>query len=521
MSGRKFEASQDMRRRARARRRPVVVLNASINLRAGRAILLALVTIALCADTGTANVGVDLPGLAEEPAGESHEEVAKPGGKKKSDHHGPDLPTEPIPLLLDDDLPKRTPPMFEFGAPLLGPGKLKRGIELPTGAVWTPALWVFGTYRTGVSYIDPGSNAEELVEMPHRFDLLLNLQLAGTERLVAGFQPLHRDGRFTTYTFSPDEISGGTSEANFDLATLFFEGDFNELFPKIDPMDRRGLDIGFAVGRQQIEFQDGIMFNDRIDSLGVVRNGLSMAGIPKIRTTFLFGWNDIHRGDNRDDGSARLYAILTEADTVHSTVELDVAYIDSDQYPNTGGDGLYIGVGATQRIGLVNTTLRVNSSHALDDASPAVDDGILIVAQISKSPRASHNVIYANAYWGIDRYTSASRDPTAGGPLGSIGLLFGAVGLGRYTPALGSRVDESWGLAAGYQWFWDGDRTQLVIEAGGREGTSGSELDAVALGGRLQRKLGRRFLLQFDGYVTEPSEGDTRFGLRSEILIRF
>ena len=451
---------------------------------------------------------------------EQQSEIGLSGEHGETGHDQLALSEDPVPLLLDEDLPKRTKPLLELGAPLLGPGKLKRGFTLPTGAVWTPALWVFGTYRTSINVVDFGGDAEELVEWPHRLDLFFNLQLSGTERLMIGFQPLNDGRRFTTYTFQPDDASGWQWEGNLKVRTLFFEGDFGEIFPKLDPMDRKGLDIGFAVGRQQIEFQDGIMFNDQIDSIGVTRNGLSLPGIPKIRTTFLFGWNDLHRGDAEIDPNARLFAVFGEIDTPRSTIEVDLAYVNSELTALSGGDGLYWGLGATQRFGFVNTTLRLNASYALDEESSSVRDGTLLFLQLSTSPRGRHDNVYLNGFLGIDHYTSVSRDPTVGGPLGGTGLLFAAVGLGRFPAALGSFADESWGLAVGYQRFWDSDRTQLVIEVGGRKRTDGGT-DEAAIGARVQRKLGRRYLLQLDGYVTEMDDGDTRVGVRSEFRVNF
>lgn len=486
-----------------------------------RSLALVLAVIAVvgpAVSTGVARADEETPPV---PADNQHQKKNDAAGEHdETEHDHLALPSEPVQLLLDEDLPKRSGPLIEIGTPLLGPGKLRRGFTIPTGAVWTPALWVYGTYRTSINVVDPGGDAEELVEWPHRLDLLFNLQLSGTERLVIGFQPLNDGRRFTTYTFKPDDASGWDWEGNFNVRTLFFEGDFGELFPKMDPMDRKGLDIGFAVGRQQIEFQDGIMFNDQIDSIGITRNGLSLRGVPKIRTTFLFGWNDLDRGIQDTDTDALLFAFFGEADTPWSTIEVDLAYVNGELTADSGGDGFYWGLGATQRFGFINSTLRLNGSHALDEETSSVQDGTLLFLQLSTSPRGRHDNVYLNGFWGIDNYTSASRDPTTGGPLGGTGLLFAAVGLGRFPAALGSFADESWGLALGYQRFWDSDRTQLVIEAGGRKRTDGGT-DETAVGARVQRKLGRRYLIQFDGYMTKMDGGDTRFGLRSEFRVNF
>jgi len=416
-------------------------------------------------------------------------------GSASADGPRPYLSTEYIPFLSDEDLPERPAPI-EIGARFFAPGKLHRGLQLPTGAVWSPALWIFGTYRTGINFLDDGSG-EALLEMPHRLDLFLNLQLTGTERLVLHLSPLHGNGRFTTFTFSPQGEDDFRDETNLEIEDLYFAGDFGEIFPNLDPEDRKDLDVGFSIGRQQIQFQDGIMFNDSIDSLGLVRNNIFLPGAVQTRATLLLGWGDVHRDDNKRDDNAVVVGFFTETDTRRSTIELDVAWVGSQLDQNSAGDGLYWGLGATQRIGFWNTTFRLNGSRALDEESAAVSDGVLLFGQISTQPPGTHDVVYVNAFWGIDRYSSAARSPTAGGPLGQTGLLFAAVGLGRFRPALGNRADESAGAAVGYQRFWHDDRTQLVLELGGRADTGGGP-GAVALGARFQRKLGRRYLVQLD-----------------------
>ena len=48
-------------------------------------------------------------------------------------------------------------PLVELGEPFLGTGTLKPGFRLPTGAVWQPALLLFGTFRTAVQSSDGGT----------------------------------------------------------------------------------------------------------------------------------------------------------------------------------------------------------------------------------------------------------------------------------------------------------------------------------------------------------------------------
>ena len=61
---------------------------------------------------------------------------------------------------------------------------------------------------------------------------------------------------------------------------------------------------------------------------------------------------------------------------------------------------------------------------------------------------------------------------------------------------------------------------QRLQSSASRESTA-SGPGAVAIGGRYQKKLGRRYLLQFDGYVSGQETQGPKWGLRSEIQVRF
>jgi len=432
-----------------------------------------------------------------------------------------ELSDEPIPLKNIEQLPKRTPPLIEIGPDFLGTGNIPRGIELPTGAVWTPALWVFGDYRTSMNYFNNG-NDDDISEWVNRLDLFVNLQLTGTERLLLGVSPLHRRNEFSGYFWESEENDGWASEVNRHVTALFFEGEFGEIFPNLDINDRGTLDVGFSIGRQAMFFQEGIMFDDTIDAFALTRDTFMIPDLsPDTRITAMFGWNEVHRNDNREDKSAYVFGLFTETDFFTSTTSFDFAYIKADDGDNEGGDGLYIGGGAVQRFGHWNTDFRVNMSLALDDESEAVSDGVLLFTEISRTLPKSDDVVYGNFFWGIDEYASASRDDTVGGPLGRIGLLFAAVGLGNYGSALSNRADHVAGGSVGYQKFFDSHRGQIVLEAGVRKGTDNDVDDAAAVGFRLQQALGPRYIIRLDGFLSTQENADEGAGIRSEFAVQF
>ena len=438
------------------------------------------------------------------------------------------LSNKPIPMVTEVDVVKvnppadevgpRTPPIVEIGPEFLNTGNIEPGIEMPTGAIWSPSLWVFGDYRTGIGYFNaPGRPTTS--EWSHRLDLFFNLQLSPTERILLGVQPLHRRGEFTSVVIKPD---GRDSEFKFNrhVETLFFEGEFGEIFPRLAPNDNEGLDFGFSVGRQQVFFQEGMMFNDVIDAVALTRDTIVLPGLsPDMRATLLFGWANVQRDNNVLDKDAYVFGLFTETDFLKSTVNVDAAYVESSD--NNGGDGGFLGISAIQRIGHYNTAFRANGSVSFDRDSTVVDDGVLLFAEVSRTMTGSENIFYLNAFWGIENYSSAARAATTGGPLGQTGILYAAVGLGTYGAALGNRADDAFGFALGHQWFFNRERTNFILEVGGRRDTAGPNTVSGAIGGRLQIGLGDRYILQFDGFVVGRQRADFGTGLRSEFLVRF
>lgn len=428
---------------------------------------------------------------------------------------GSKLNDQPTPYLADDALVKRAAPLLEIGDPFLQTGNLAPGFELPGGAIWQPRLWVYGTARSAVqTWRDP--NDVDRSEWVNRLDLFANLQLSGTERVLLGVQPLHRDQEFTGQSLEP---SDSMDAYNSRIRTLFFEGDFGELFPWLDPDDRTSNDIGISIGRQPLFFQDGMLINDQVDAIGFSRNSLRLrqfSWLSNLRISAVLAWNQVHGADNLDTGDRKLAGLFAQWDTEVSTVNTDLAFVRGDTELD---DDLWVaGVDAIQRLGLVNTTFRINASFAPNQRSTQADNGVLLFTEWSWSPAYTDNNAYINAFVGIDQYRSAARDPLAGGPLGRTGILFGARGLGAYPAALSNSADDAYGIAAGYQMFFAGIRRQLIVEAGGRDQDSNT---SAGLAVRFQQALGRRFVFLLEGFAATHSELNDSYGLSTELMVKF
>ncbi len=491
-----------------------------------------------------------------------------------------------VPLQLDG-FPRRPKPLLELGPPFLGTGRIGRGLEVPGGAVWTPSFLMFGTLRSGFGLLDDGSGRQS--QWANRIDLFANLALTGTERVVLGMRPTHRGHRlgpdlpfgalrFTGYNSGPAGAGDFSNQFNFDwntLTHLFFEGDLGELFPNLDADDRRGLDLGLSVGRQPINFQEGLLVNDFIDAVGVTRNNLRPGGAVNLRFTGLYGWGGVNRhfpllgGSpeagyaplNDVDGGAQLVGGFTEIDWRSTTAAFDVLYVRGGELgPALGaplGDGLYAGASFVGRpgSGVFNTSLRLVASTPLGDvpaasaeAAPLIANpagrGALVFSELSWTPHHSIDFFYATGFYAHGAYRPAALDVLVPGPLARAGILFAGSGLGDVpgvgAGALSPAARDVTGGAFGHQKFLAGTRQQLLFEAAGRYSTADCgtvslvcDPHAVAGGVRYQAAVGRRGVVVLDAFVARETlrgvsmldvaggASRRRVGGRMEFVVKF
>ncbi len=426
------------------------------------------------------------------------------------------LSDEAKPLQVDE-VPDRVRPILEIGDTFLGAGSIKPGFTLPTGAVWQPSFILWGNYRTAVNSFDDGiaPGSERVTEWVNRLDLFGQLSLSQTERVVIGFRPFDKNGEFSGYRFNPN--SDSVDALNDDVNLLYFEGNLAEIFPRFGRTERRGLDIDFSIGRQPLQFQEATLVVDTMDAVTFTRNNITL--LPKAansRVALVYGWDEVNRGNNVEDPDAKLFGLFTETDFPRSTVNLDFVYVDSDQT----GDGFYAGLSAVQRLGKVNTAFRILHSEPTNGSTSATTRGTLAVAEISWTPAHTYNNVYTNFFWASDAFNSASRDAATGGPLGLIGILYAATGLGAYPAPLGNNAIESAGGALGYQMFFANNRRQLILELGARTDTDGTQRNQGAIGVRYQQAIGNRYIVRFDGFLSEQENFGTGWGGRVEFQIK-
>jgi len=463
------------------------------------------------------------------------------------DYHSSRVSDESVPEIDSSFIPAR-PRRLELGNAFVGTGPISKGFELPTGAIWTPSLLFFGSHRTAIQRYAPLDEDDRFSEWANRLDIFGNLILSGTERIVARLRPFDegftgpapQSGRFTGYYFRPGN-GDYEQEFNADIINLFFEGDIGELFPNLDPEDKLPLDIAFTVGRQALFYQEGLLIFDTMDAVGVTKNSIRLPGTSNLQISFLYAWDEINRGDNferriNDDGfqtkghrDLDLYGLFFAVDSPWSTINLDFVYV-RDTSDNQ--DGLYTGLSFVQRVGHLSTAIRILASIAIDEdalrlgtpAGPntgptsAVDDGIVIFAELGWTPPHSTNYVYLNQWIGINDYTPAARTPGTGGPLGRAGLLTAGQGLGRYAAPISNFAQDVYAGVFGYQMILDGlaSRRQLVFELGWRQDLNNENTRAGATLLRFQQAFGQHTLMQLDLFGRVQQNESAGWGGRME-----
>jgi hypothetical protein len=437
-------------------------------------------------------------------------------------------------------LPARPRLAVEAGDGFLDTGNLSAGFEVPIlGAVWQPRLWAYMISRTAFQTFDAGfTGAERETEIANRTDIYINLQLTGTEKILLGLRPLdnNRPDRFTRYTFSGEE-EGFNRFTRLGVETLFFEGDFGSLFPNLDQTGVSPIDWGFTVGRQPINFQEGIIINDTIDAVGVIRNNIPFEGLSNFRVSLLYGWNRVDRGDAAaraagragdledfdGENDAQLFGAFAAADAKISTFNLDSIYVTDDDGP----DSVNIGFAAIQRLPIwgsdVATAFRINQSIAVDEEVIGVaGNGTLITAEISQNVPGSNDIVYFNSFLNFGNYTQAGREDVVGGPLGNTGILFASPSLSTYGAEIDPFLrDDTVGGAVGYQAFWDNGRRNLILEMAGRADISGSPeaFDSLGFGAQLQQAISQYYLVTLESFYTINENRDDGWGARAEFQV--
>ena len=277
------------------------------------------------------------------------------------------------------------------------------------------------------------------------------------------------------------------------------------------------MDLGFAVGRQNLFFQKGMLINDTVDMIGFVRNNAVFPGASNLRISGMYSWNRLDNSSaTTTDTDPELFALFTALDFPKSTVNIDLLYANDDGSANA--DGYYLGLSSIQRIAGISTAFRMNGS--LGEAGGTTGDGVLLSTELSHIVPGSNDLWYVNPYLALGNFTQAGREPINGGPLGNIGILFASPNLSTYGAEISPFVNDVAGFAVGYQAFWNNQTRNMILEFANKIDYDGRGFDSYGVGFQVQQKVGQYVQLTFEGYAVKTTEDqDDNVGGRFEIQV--
>src|SRR5689334_12972484 len=153
---------------------------------------------------------------------------------------------------------------------------VEEGIRMYDRGAYTPRpTWLFGPKDpvasgfaaygdlriAGDSY-DGGTGGKKQSQIAARLNLDMDLALTATERIHAFTRPLDKGGKsFTRYDINGAVDNKFTHAFDFDLDTLFFEGDLGQITGGLSGKPAK-FDLPIAIGRLPFVAQNGVWFED-------------------------------------------------------------------------------------------------------------------------------------------------------------------------------------------------------------------------------------------------------------------
>jgi len=384
----------------------------------------------------------------------------------------------------------------------------------------------YGDLRTAAVYNDDGvaaANGEtHQSTVAARLNLDLDLGITATERIHAFIRPFDQGGSTLRYEIDGKIEDEVVEEFDFNLESLFFEGDVGALATGRSEEPKR-FDLPFALGLVPMITQNGVWIEDAFTGLAFAVAAKNSPGIDisNYDLTFFAGFDKVTTAAVADDHDAKLYGLAGFMDVRRGYLEFGYGYVDAE----VGGLGYHNATFAfTRRYGhwLSNSVRLIgNFGQDPDPGLAKTADGLLVLLENSLiTGKPSTLVPYFNLFAGFDAPQSLARAAGSGGVLRNTGINFESDGMTPY-PTLDASGHESYGGAVGVEYLFNLDR-QLVVEAAAVERMSDSPLGSeYALGIRFQEPLSNAWILRVDAMAGWRDPSADVFGARLEIRRKF
>lgn len=418
---------------------------------------------------------------------------------------------------------------------------IQRGIRLYDRGAYTPRpTWLgaknpigfhflsYGDLRVAAAWNDNGvaaANGEtDQSSVAVRLNLDMDVAFTATERVHAFVRPFDKNGSFTRFAIHGGEESEFIDELDFDLETLFFEGDAGAISQGL--MDKRNaIDLPFAIGRVPLLTQNGIWMLDTFDGLAfsITAKSSPRFDISNMDLTVFAGFDNVSTAAAPGNDN-KMYGLAGFADAFKGYIEVGYGFLDAKN-----GDQSYHNVSAafTKRYrGLVSNSVRVIGNFGQKAATKTADGVLLLVENsFTHNPFTKSNPIaivpYANFFAGFDSPQPMARAADVGGVLVNTGISFESDGLTRY-PTLDATAKDSYGGAVGLEYIFPTLNRQIVVEGAVVERMNGNPLGSeYAIGARYQHVLSNAWLVRLDAMHGWRQGRNDVFGARIELRRKF
>jgi len=418
--------------------------------------------------------------------------------------------------------------LYDYGAYTPRPTWL--GAKNPVGF----HLMSYGDLRIAGAYNDNGfvafNGETHQSTIAARLNMDVDAQFTATERIHLFARPIDKNGSFTRYEIDGAVKDKFVHELDFNIDTLFFEGDLGAMAQGLSGKTNR-FDLPIALGRVPIITQNGVWIEDAIDGAAVSITAKNIPRLDVSNTDFMFfaGFNKVTTAADPGD-KARVFGMAGFADLLRGYLEYGYGYLDADVQGHS-----YHNVTAAfskRYRGRVANSVRVIGNFGQKGvAGVKTADGVLLLVENSLVPRRHFGfdvsafnplnfVPYFNFFAGFKNPQSLARGGDSGGVLRNTGLAFESDGLTGY-PTLDPRAQDSYGGAVGVEYLFQLDR-QIVIEAATVQRWNNSILgDEHSISARYQRPFTKTWILRLDAMKGFRQGRKDIFGVRVEFRRKF
>ena len=395
---------------------------------------------------------------------------------------------------------------------------IQRGIRLYDRGAYTPRpTWLgvmnpigfhfmsYGDVRVAAAAYDNGSGGDQSV-LATRLNLDMDLALTATERLHAFVRPFDNGRSFTRYQISGPDEGDFIDEFNFDLKTLFFEGDVGAITQGLTNRTNQ-LDLPIGLGRLPLFTQNGIWLDDAIDGVAV---GITAKNSPRLDVsntdiTFFVGLDNVTTAAVPAANNSRVFGVAGFADARQGYLEYGYGFVSAED-SDLSYHNLTAAFTRRYKGRIANSIRLIGNIGQKGVAGNKTADGILLLLENSIIPRYTpwgdrltvlNFVPYVNLFAGFDSPQPLARAADSGGVLKNTGINFESDGLTAY-PTLDASAKKSYGGAVGVEYLFNLQR-QIVVEGAVVQRMGGSaNTNEYAVGVRYQHKINNAWIVRAD-----------------------